>query len=110
MARRVYEGIYEARPVAARNERPVTVRQYSESTCVLCAASLAPRVATRPRPLPRDSASAATVDLLEDDGPPIVGLGDHVPSFLLRPVVFQAREGRGRSKRGLILAKGEGRA
>jgi hypothetical protein len=26
---------------------------------------------------------------IEDDGPPVVGLGDHVPSFLLRPVVFK---------------------
>jgi hypothetical protein len=26
---------------------------------------------------------------MEDDGPPVVGLGDHVPSFLLRPVVFK---------------------
>ncbi len=25
----------------------------------------------------------------EDDGPPVIGLGDHVPSFLLRPVVFK---------------------
>ena len=25
----------------------------------------------------------------EDDGPPVVGLGDHVPSFLLRPVVLK---------------------
>ena len=31
---------------------------------------------------------------IEDDGPPVVGLGDHVPSFLLRPVVFEAGEGR----------------
>jgi hypothetical protein len=27
--------------------------------------------------------------LSEDDGPPVIGLGDHVPSFLLRPVVFK---------------------
>ncbi|WP_442754080.1 DEAD/DEAH box helicase [Methylocystis sp. JAN1] len=25
----------------------------------------------------------------EDDGPPVIGLGDHVPSFLLRPVVLR---------------------
>jgi superfamily II DNA/RNA helicase len=25
----------------------------------------------------------------EDDGPPVVGLGDHIPSFLLRPVVLK---------------------
>ena len=25
----------------------------------------------------------------DDDGPPVVGLGDHVPSFLLRPVVLK---------------------
>ena len=25
----------------------------------------------------------------EDDGPPVIGMGDHVPSFLLRPVVFK---------------------
>lgn len=25
-------------------------------------------------------------DRFEDDGPPVIGLGDHVPSFLLRPV------------------------
>jgi superfamily II DNA/RNA helicase len=25
----------------------------------------------------------------EDDGPPVIGLGDHVPSFLLRPVVLK---------------------
>jgi superfamily II DNA/RNA helicase len=25
----------------------------------------------------------------EDDGPPVVGMGDHIPSFLLRPVVFK---------------------
>jgi superfamily II DNA/RNA helicase len=25
----------------------------------------------------------------EDDGPPVVGMGDHVPSFLLRPVVLK---------------------
>jgi hypothetical protein len=28
----------------------------------------------------------------EDDGPPVVGLGDHVPSFLLRPVVIKPRK------------------
>ncbi len=27
----------------------------------------------------------------EDDGPPVLGLGDHVPSFLLRPVVFKTK-------------------
>jgi superfamily II DNA/RNA helicase len=25
----------------------------------------------------------------EDDGPPVIGMGDHVPSFMLRPVVFK---------------------
>jgi superfamily II DNA/RNA helicase len=25
----------------------------------------------------------------EDDGPPVIGLGDHVPSFLLRPVILK---------------------
>ena len=25
----------------------------------------------------------------EDDGPPVVGMGDHIPSFLLRPVVLK---------------------
>ncbi|MDB5543704.1 MAG: ATP-dependent helicase, partial [Hyphomicrobiales bacterium] len=25
----------------------------------------------------------------EDNGPPVVGLGDHVPSFLLRPVILK---------------------
>ena len=25
----------------------------------------------------------------EEDGPPVIGMGDHVPSFLLRPVVFK---------------------
>ncbi len=25
----------------------------------------------------------------EDDGPPVIGLGDHIPSFLLRPVVLK---------------------
>jgi hypothetical protein len=25
----------------------------------------------------------------EDDGPPVIGLGDHVPSFLLRPVTLR---------------------
>ncbi|QGM47573.1 DEAD/DEAH box helicase [Methylocystis heyeri] len=25
----------------------------------------------------------------EDDGPPVIGMGDHIPSFLLRPVVFK---------------------
>ncbi|MEF3368045.1 DEAD/DEAH box helicase, partial [Methylocystis sp. 9N] len=25
----------------------------------------------------------------EDDGPPVIGLGDHVPSFLLRPVALK---------------------
>ncbi|MCQ4189868.1 DEAD/DEAH box helicase, partial [Methylocystis sp. NLS-7] len=25
----------------------------------------------------------------EDDGPPVIGLGDHVPSFLLRPVALR---------------------
>jgi hypothetical protein len=25
----------------------------------------------------------------EDEGPPVVGLGDHVPSFLLRPVALK---------------------
>ncbi len=26
----------------------------------------------------------------EDDGPPVIGMGDHVPSFLLRPVVLKS--------------------
>ncbi len=30
----------------------------------------------------------------EDDGPPVVGMGDHVPSFLLRPVVFKTAKAR----------------
>jgi superfamily II DNA/RNA helicase len=28
----------------------------------------------------------------DDDGPPVIGLGDHVPSFLLRPVVLKPRK------------------
>jgi hypothetical protein len=36
----------------------------------------APRREERPRGRRRD----------DDDGPPVVGMGDHVPSFLLRPV------------------------
>ena len=26
---------------------------------------------------------------MEDDGPPVIGMGDHIPSFLLRPVIFK---------------------
>ena len=33
-----------------------------------------------------DRRSRRPRDRYEDDGPPVIGLGDHVPSFLLRPV------------------------
>jgi superfamily II DNA/RNA helicase len=80
--RGAYEG--EARPVAARSEpvRPAPVRSEpvrpvrSEAPRAARAQAFAERRERRPR-------------LSEDDGPPVVGLGDHVPSFLLRPVVLK---------------------
>ena len=38
---------------------------------------------------PRNDFSRGRRPRHEDDGPPVIGLGDHVPSFLLRPVVFK---------------------
>ncbi|MFZ3179434.1 MAG: DEAD/DEAH box helicase, partial [Methylocystis silviterrae] len=43
-------------------------------------APAAPRAAERRERRPRHH---------EDDGPPVIGLGDHVPSFLLRPVALR---------------------
>ncbi len=40
-----------------------------------------------PRP---QQADAGRRRFHEDDGPPVIGLGDHVPSFLLRPVKLKA--------------------
>lgn len=39
----------------------------------------------RPQPL-GDTRSRRPRDRFDNDGPPVIGLGDHVPSFLLRPV------------------------
>ncbi len=51
-------------------------------------AELDPPRAARPSAYPerRDRRPRAQ----EDDGPPVIGMGDHVPSFLLRPVVFKS--------------------
>ncbi len=62
----------------------------------------APRVVSEPQRLgveaesPRAARSPAYTErrdrrprAQEEDGPPVIGMGDHVPSFLLRPVVFK---------------------
>ncbi|ARN80273.1 DEAD/DEAH box helicase [Methylocystis bryophila] len=78
--RRGFEG--EARPVRAEPVRPAPVRSEpvrpvrSEAPRAARAQAFAERRDRRPRGM-------------EDDGPPVIGLGDHVPSFLLRPVVFK---------------------
>jgi superfamily II DNA/RNA helicase len=59
----------EARP--ARAERPERTERAAQA-----AAPRPPRGDERPRRGAHD----------RDDGPPVVGLGDHVPQFLLRPV------------------------
>ncbi|MFY9656789.1 MAG: DEAD/DEAH box helicase, partial [Methylocystis sp.] len=96
--RRSFEG--EARPVAARSEAPRPVRSEpvrpirseparpARSEPVRPARSEPPRVArvhSQPLAERRDRRPRG----MEEDGPPVVGLGDHVPSFLLRPVVLK---------------------
>ena len=45
---------------------------------------------TRSRPVTDERRQRIPRRHFEDDGPPVIGLGDHVPSFLLRPVTFKS--------------------
>ena len=73
------------RPAAAERETPVSIgrprggRSKPEAESFRSPACAAPTAERRER-RPRHH---------EDDGPPVVGLGDHVPSFLLRPVALK---------------------
>ncbi len=77
------------RPAAAEREAPVSIgrsrggRVKADGEGVrppAYGASAGPPAAERRERRPRHH---------EDDGPPVVGLGDHVPSFLLRPVALR---------------------
>jgi superfamily II DNA/RNA helicase len=73
------------RPAAAEREAPVSIgrpragRSKPDAESFRSPAYAAPTAERRER-RPRRH---------EDDGPPVVGLGDHVPSFLLRPVALK---------------------
>ena len=45
---------------------------------------------TRQRPVADERRQRLPRRHFEDDGPPVIGLGDHVPSFLLRPVTLKS--------------------
>ncbi|MBX9759559.1 MAG: DEAD/DEAH box helicase, partial [Beijerinckiaceae bacterium] len=67
-----------------RAERPARQERTQEAR-PQAAESRPPRDAGRP---PRDEQRRRYRD--DDLGPPVVGMGDHVPSFLLRPVKVKA--------------------
>jgi len=71
-------------PARVEAERPVVAARVEAARPP--ARAEIPRV---PRPQPIAERRERRPRFHEDDGPPVVGLGDHVPSFLLRPVVFK---------------------
>ncbi|HXY57722.1 MAG TPA: DEAD/DEAH box helicase [Methylocystis sp.] len=77
--------VAEAQP-APRGIRPVEAprapRRHVEAEQPRLSRSHAYNERRRPRPQ-------------EDDGPPVIGMGDHVPSFLLRPVVLKPAKAGG---------------
>ncbi|KAF2992737.1 DEAD/DEAH box helicase [Methylocystis sp. MJC1] len=78
----------------ARVERPERVeRVEAEGPVAMGRPAHAPRrpdaEPTRPRPQLDDRRDRRPRRHHEDDGPPVIGLGDHVPSFLLRPVTLR---------------------
>jgi superfamily II DNA/RNA helicase len=86
-----------------RSERPERVERVEREERVEVAAAEDPvamgrpahaphreREAPRARPQPTDDRRDRRGRRHhEDDGPPVIGLGDHVPSFLLRPVTLR---------------------
>ncbi len=82
------EGRPEGRRSREREERPPQRESVAENS--EAAAAEAPRQPRPPRPdrpaAPAPSAAASRPAPRGDDGPSVKGLGDHMPSFLMKPI------------------------
>lgn len=76
-------GEREAPPSIGRPPSAAAARPHSESALIRAPRQSPPAAATGER------ADRRIRRYHEDDGPPVIGLGDHVPSFLLRPVALK---------------------
>ncbi|WP_018407603.1 DEAD/DEAH box helicase [Methylocystis rosea] len=81
-------GAHHRRPAAER-EAPVSMGRTRGGRAKAEGESLRPPAYGAPAGAPVADRRERRPRHHEDDGPPVIGLGDHVPSFLLRPVALR---------------------
>ncbi|MGB5086170.1 MAG: DEAD/DEAH box helicase, partial [Methylocystis silviterrae] len=77
------------RPAAAEREGPVSMGRQRGGRVKADGEGVRPPAYGAPAAPPAAERRERGQRHHEDDGPPVIGLGDHVPSFLLRPVALR---------------------
>ena len=88
-----------------------SVQPSDEGFAAMSAANVSERPSRRERPMARDYAPRQDRNnprdrrhhRQEDNDPPVLGLGDHVPSFLMRPVVLKSAKPKANVEKASIV-------